>query len=346
MPSTNLQTFVYPATQAPIRLARVDVDGTPWFVAKDVCGVLGIAKTDTSVALLDDDEKGSHTVGTPGGPQEMQVISESGLYSLILRSRKPEAKRFKRWLTHEVLPSIRKTGGYNRDAAEPNQLLAAVLEGQQAQTALLTQLLVRLDRQLPPPSHTVVPQDRQNCLVRRAQTLNNGSAVSTWRRVCDVMGYPRTVRMFSVVTEGDIEQVKALVEGAVPQDRSVPTERRLPAPTQPTPAQAPSRIVVPSRTVDGQLKVGVLVRGRMTKERLLAMIQRTVSSSIDESTLDSLIRQAGVYSHPWIALNGMNEKVWDQEGLAWLAKTYRDRSDNVGRNEAFDPNAEEPFISH
>ena len=90
----------------------VDVDGEPWFVARDVCECLELGNPRTSIALLAEDEKGVHTMDTPGGQQEMSIVSEAGLYSLILRSRKPEAKAFKRWITHEVLPSIRKTGQY------------------------------------------------------------------------------------------------------------------------------------------------------------------------------------------------------------------------------------------
>lgn len=86
--------------------------GEPWFVANDVCDCLELGNPRTSVALLDDDEKGVHTMDTPGGKQEMSIISEAGLYSLILRSRKPEAKAFKRWVTHDILPSIRNTGSY------------------------------------------------------------------------------------------------------------------------------------------------------------------------------------------------------------------------------------------
>ena len=92
----------------------VDVDGEPWFVARDVCECLELGNPRTSIALLDEDEKGVHTMDTPGGAQEMSIVSEAGLYSLILRSRKPEAKAFKRWITHEVLPSIRRTGGYGQ----------------------------------------------------------------------------------------------------------------------------------------------------------------------------------------------------------------------------------------
>ena len=90
----------------------VDVNGEPWFVARDVCECLELGNPRTSIALLDEDEKGVHTMDTPGGAQEMSIVSEAGLYSLILRSRKPEAKAFKRWITHEVLPAIRKTGQY------------------------------------------------------------------------------------------------------------------------------------------------------------------------------------------------------------------------------------------
>lgn len=88
------------------------IDGDPWFVARDVCDALGIADAKSSLRLLDEDEKGVHSVHTPGGAQQMAVVNEPGLYSLILRSRKPEAKAFKRWITHDVLPSIRRSGTY------------------------------------------------------------------------------------------------------------------------------------------------------------------------------------------------------------------------------------------
>lgn len=87
-------------------------EGEPWFVAKDVCRVLELDNPRSTLALLDDDEKGVHSMDTLGGNQSMTVVTESGLYSLILRSRKPEAKMFKKWVTSEVLPSIRKHGAY------------------------------------------------------------------------------------------------------------------------------------------------------------------------------------------------------------------------------------------
>lgn len=87
-------------------------DGEPWFVAADICRALDIGRTDDGVSRLDDDEKGADSIRTPGGEQAMTVVSQSGLYSLVLGSRKPEAKPFKRWITHEVLPAIARTGVY------------------------------------------------------------------------------------------------------------------------------------------------------------------------------------------------------------------------------------------
>lgn len=85
-------------------------DGEPWFVAADVCRALEIDRSQSR--RLDEDEKGVYSIHTPGGAQDVTIVNEPGLYSLVLRSRKPEAKAFKRWITHEVIPSIRKTGGY------------------------------------------------------------------------------------------------------------------------------------------------------------------------------------------------------------------------------------------
>lgn len=90
----------------------VQLDGEPWFVAKDVCTALDITRTDSALRALDDDEKGTHLVSTPGGRQKVSIVNEPGLYALIGQSRKPEAKAFRRWVNHEVLPAIRQTGGY------------------------------------------------------------------------------------------------------------------------------------------------------------------------------------------------------------------------------------------
>ncbi|MFN3973448.1 MAG: Bro-N domain-containing protein [Gemmobacter sp.] len=88
------------------------VDEAPWFVAADVCRALGISKYRDAIARLDDDERVSVLVDTLGGQQSMSAVSESGLYALILTSRKPAAKRFRKWVTAQVLPAIRRTGQY------------------------------------------------------------------------------------------------------------------------------------------------------------------------------------------------------------------------------------------
>ncbi len=93
-------------------LRAIAVDETPCFVAKDVCDALGLGRQQDSTRYLDEDEKGECLVDTSSGTQRMVVVTEAGLYSLIMRSRKPEAKAFRRWVTHDVLPSIRKHGMY------------------------------------------------------------------------------------------------------------------------------------------------------------------------------------------------------------------------------------------
>ena len=95
------------------RPLRADLKGgQTWFAAADVCAVLEIANPRAAISRLEDDEKGVATADTLGGEQEINTINESGLYSLIFQSRKPEARAFRRWVTGEVLPSIRKTGHY------------------------------------------------------------------------------------------------------------------------------------------------------------------------------------------------------------------------------------------
>jgi anti-repressor protein len=85
-----------------------EIDGKPWFVAADVCKALEHSNVSVAIDRLDDDEKAKLNLGLAGG--EINVISEAGLYVLVLGSRKPEAKAFKRWITHDVLPTIRKLG--------------------------------------------------------------------------------------------------------------------------------------------------------------------------------------------------------------------------------------------
>lgn len=93
--------------------------GDPWFVLRDVAAALGIENTRNVAAVIPGDEKGVHTVDTLGGPQKLTIISEPGLYRMIFQSRKPSAERFKSWVVRDVLPAIRKTGGYQMMPAGP-----------------------------------------------------------------------------------------------------------------------------------------------------------------------------------------------------------------------------------
>lgn len=98
-------------------------DGEPMFVAKDVLDVLALDKT--ALRKLDEDEKGVDSIHTPGGEQQMTTVTEPGFYKLVMRSRKPEAKAFQRWVTHEVLPALRREGAYEVPREEPLDLVIA-----------------------------------------------------------------------------------------------------------------------------------------------------------------------------------------------------------------------------
>ncbi|WP_339192008.1 BRO family protein [Paenibacillus sp. FSL E2-0230] len=120
-------TKVFTYESAEVR--TVMVEGEPWFVAKDVCAVLEVGNPSQALTRLDEDERNTIILneGIRGNPNAT-IVNESGLYSLILGSRKPEARAFKRWITHEVIPSIRKTGMYATDALldDPDLLLKTV----------------------------------------------------------------------------------------------------------------------------------------------------------------------------------------------------------------------------
>lgn len=95
-------------------IRTIDDNGQVWWVLKDVCNVLGISHIKDTAKRLDEDEVGqTEVIDSLGRKQKSYVVNESGLYSVILRSDKPEAKPFRRWITHEVLPEIRRTGGYS-----------------------------------------------------------------------------------------------------------------------------------------------------------------------------------------------------------------------------------------
>lgn len=117
--SSALKLFENPQFRVRVIMRCAD----PWFVAKDACDCLKITNVSKACQTLDEDEKGITKVYTLGGSQDMMLISESGLYTLIMRSNKPEAKMFRKWVTSEVLPSIRKTGSYSVAQPQPQPAL-------------------------------------------------------------------------------------------------------------------------------------------------------------------------------------------------------------------------------
>lgn len=112
----QLAPFVFEAQEVRVIL---DDQGEPWFVGADVCAALEIINSRDAMSRLDADEKGVAIADTPGGPQKVRTVSEPGVYRLVFTSRVEGAERFKRWLAHEVLPSVRKTGAYAVPGAAP-----------------------------------------------------------------------------------------------------------------------------------------------------------------------------------------------------------------------------------
>ena len=143
---SQLQVFDYHGSA----VRSVEKDGEIWFVAKDVCDVLGITNARDAISVLDEDERNTvvFSDGNRGNPN-MNIINEAGLYALVLRSNKTEAKAFSRWVRHEVLPQIRRTGSYSVKDKQP-ELPSGVLEGARVifETAGITgnQAALALDR--------------------------------------------------------------------------------------------------------------------------------------------------------------------------------------------------------
>lgn len=104
--------------------------GDPWFVATDIARILGYGDATHLTRRLDDDEKGLRSVETPGGSQRLTVVTEAGLYAAILGSQVEGARRFKRWVTHELLPEIRRTGSYGMPKDYPSALRALAAEAE------------------------------------------------------------------------------------------------------------------------------------------------------------------------------------------------------------------------
>lgn len=166
------------------------IDGEPWFVAADVCRALEIGNPSQALTKLDDDEKMTLTSneghsGQRGGAQSMNVVNEPGLYTLVLGSRKPEAKAFKRWITHEVLPSIRKTGAYATDA---RLLEAAQLLANCKQRAALPTLIAMMSQYTGVPLTASTAADQRSGETAHVRTWIESMSIG----VTDIMKSPTT----------------------------------------------------------------------------------------------------------------------------------------------------------
>jgi prophage antirepressor-like protein len=131
---------VVPYLYKGVQVRLVEEGKEVWLCANDVCNAVGLGNVSMAVGPLDADEKGIKKFDTLGGPQEMLAVNESGLYTLLIRSNKAEAKPFRRWVTHEVLPSIRKTGRFEVKPLGPLDILkqqVALLEDQERRLAVV-----------------------------------------------------------------------------------------------------------------------------------------------------------------------------------------------------------------
>lgn len=155
------------------------IDGEPWFVAADVCKALEIANNRDALTRLDDDEKGVALTDTLGGVQNMATVNEPGLYTLVLGSRKPEAKAFRRWITHEVIPSIRKHGMY----ATPATVEAMLSD---PDTMIRTLQVLKEERQKRQEAESRI--EHQKPLVQLAEAIQKSEDSLLVRDVAKVVG--------------------------------------------------------------------------------------------------------------------------------------------------------------
>lgn len=163
----ELQIFNYQSNE----VRTIMRNGEPWFVLKDVCAVLGISNHKNVASRLEEDEKGVCLVDSPGGKQEMTIINESGLYNVILRSDKPEAKPFRKWVTGTVLPAIRKTGSYSTNAlADSSKAALAEAKAKNAR-ARVASMWLKLAKENPIPEYKAI------CAHYASAELNGGTAV-------------------------------------------------------------------------------------------------------------------------------------------------------------------------
>lgn len=175
----------------------VPVDGELMFVAKDVCDCLEITKHRDAISRLDSDERGSVKLDTPGGKQDIAAINEYGLYNLVLSSRKPEAKEFKRWITHDVIPAIRKTGSYSlaipKTLPEALRAYANEVESHNATKAIVAQQEQQIAEFKPVKDYVDKILSSKSCLTITQIAADYGMSAQELNKILHEAGLQRKV---------------------------------------------------------------------------------------------------------------------------------------------------------
>lgn len=191
---TNLQIFKND-TFGQVRI--LEKDNELWFVAKDVCDCLGLGDTSKAVGRLDADEKGTNSIPTPGGHQNLLTVNEYGLYSLVLSSRKPEAKEFKRWITHDVIPQIRKTGTYSmnipKSLPEALRAYANEVESHNATKAIVAQQEQQIAEFKPVKDYVDKILSSKSCLTITQIAADYGMSAQELNKILHEAGIQRKV---------------------------------------------------------------------------------------------------------------------------------------------------------
>lgn len=179
-------------------IRTVEVDGEPWLVGKDVAAALGYKNPQEAIRThVDDEDKGVSEILTPGGKQSVPIINESGLYSLVLSSKLPTAKKFRRWVTSEVLPSIRRNGFY-----AANSSILHLVENMNTQFTVLNEQLSSMNRNVErlaiaveSQSHNPAPSPAPAPAETAAESTHTSKAMSPWRSNMYSIAKPLARRM-------------------------------------------------------------------------------------------------------------------------------------------------------
>ena len=199
------------------RIRTFDVNGNPWFVGRDVAVALGYKETAKAVReKVDIEDKGVSEMDTPGGKQQITIINESGLYSLILSSKLPSAKQFKRWITSEVLPSIRKTGGYSKPhAAQPAaessrpKFLIQSAEEMMAEARICDSRVSLANQWLTLFHIATDPEIKETCMLKAASVLNGGVDITSRPSNPMILSSGENTASAMSVSQGDHELLNA-----------------------------------------------------------------------------------------------------------------------------------------